>query len=105
MEQLTLAAMKLLPTAVIYVLDFSGQAGDKYPGGVVWVWHCESWVVGLIPTQYVVPVCGQMAENCFLSTRFGGHHWQMEEWSRILQLADYVNSRPILWDGVVWFLV
>lgn len=29
MEQLTLAAMKHLPTAVMYVLDFSGQAGDK----------------------------------------------------------------------------
>jgi nucleolar GTP-binding protein len=29
MEQLTLAAMKHLPTALMYVLDFSGQAGDK----------------------------------------------------------------------------
>jgi len=29
MEELTLAAMKHLPTAVMYVMDFSGQAGDK----------------------------------------------------------------------------
>ena len=29
MEELTLAAMKHLPTAVMYVMDFSGAAGDK----------------------------------------------------------------------------
>ena len=29
MEELTLAAMKHLPTAVMYVMDLSGQAGDK----------------------------------------------------------------------------
>jgi nucleolar GTP-binding protein len=29
MEELTLAAMKHLPTAVMYVMDFSGEAGDK----------------------------------------------------------------------------
>lgn len=29
MEELTLAAMRHLPTAVMYVMDFSGQAGDK----------------------------------------------------------------------------
>jgi nucleolar GTP-binding protein len=29
MEKLTLAAMKHLPTAVMYVMDLSGQAGDK----------------------------------------------------------------------------
>lgn len=29
MEELTLAAMKHLPTAVVYVMDLSGQAGDK----------------------------------------------------------------------------
>merc|ERR1712028_215978 len=29
MEELTIAAMKHLPTAVMYVLDLSGQAGDK----------------------------------------------------------------------------
>jgi nucleolar GTP-binding protein len=29
MEELTLAAMMHLPTAVMYVMDFSGQAGDK----------------------------------------------------------------------------
>jgi len=29
MEELTLAAMTHLPTAVMYVMDFSGQAGDK----------------------------------------------------------------------------
>jgi len=29
MEQLTLAAMQHLPTAVCYVMDFSGEAGDK----------------------------------------------------------------------------
>ena len=29
MEELTLAAMKHLPTAVMYVMDLSGEAGDK----------------------------------------------------------------------------
>ena len=29
MEELMLAAMKHLPTAVIYVMDLSGQVGDK----------------------------------------------------------------------------
>ena len=29
MEELTLAAVRHLPTAVMYVMDFSGQAGDK----------------------------------------------------------------------------
>jgi nucleolar GTP-binding protein len=29
MEELTLAAMKHLPTAVMFVMDLSGQAGDK----------------------------------------------------------------------------
>jgi nucleolar GTP-binding protein len=29
MEELTLAAMKHLPTAVMYVMDLSGAAGDK----------------------------------------------------------------------------
>lgn len=29
MEELTIAAMKHLPTAVMYVMDLSGQAGDK----------------------------------------------------------------------------
>ncbi|MFN9981996.1 MAG: hypothetical protein ACK53Y_18870, partial [bacterium] len=45
--------------------------------------------------QYVVLVCGRMAENCFLSTRLGGHHWQMEKWSYICQLARYVYSHPM----------
>jgi len=49
--------------------------------------------------HYVVPVHGQLAENCFLSTRFGGHHWQMEKWSHIFQLVGYVYSHPILQDG------
>lgn len=30
MESLTVAAMQHLPTAVIYVLDLSGEAGDKF---------------------------------------------------------------------------
>lgn len=30
MESLTLAAMQHLPTAVIYVLDLTGEAGDKF---------------------------------------------------------------------------
>jgi hypothetical protein len=50
---------------------------------------------------YVVPVHGQLAKNCFLSTRFGGHHWQMEKQSQIFQLVEYVYSHPILQDGAV----
>lgn len=30
MESLTLAAMQHLPTAVIYVMDLTGEAGDKF---------------------------------------------------------------------------
>jgi hypothetical protein len=78
------------------------------PGWVVWVQDCESWVAGSIPFQwtgmlyrYVV----RWLKNCFLSTRFGGHHWQIEKWSRIFQLVGYVYSHPIpMWDGVVWWV-
>jgi len=52
--------------------------------------------------QYAVPVSGQLAEiACFLSTRFGGHHWQMEKCSHIFQLVGHVCSHPILQDRVV----
>jgi len=54
--------------------------------------------------QYVVLVCGQMAKNFFLSTRFGGQCWQMEKWSCIFQLVGYVYSHAILWDRVVWWV-
>ena len=30
MESLTMAAMQHLPTAVIYVMDLTGEAGDKF---------------------------------------------------------------------------